>query len=117
MILDSRDVSEHYLSTIIKKAVDDQLYFTNNEALRKEFETRLQKRFDVELMGQAHWYLQARITQETNHSIILDQARYMALISSRFLPHHPTTNIQTEDNNNIELSILSAIEYISKKQK
>ena len=30
-------------------AVDDQLYFTNHEGLRKEFETRLQKRFDVEV--------------------------------------------------------------------
>ena len=78
-------------------AVDDQLYFTNNENLRKEFEARLQKRFDVELMGQAHWYLQARITQEANHSIVLDQARYMALISSRFLPQYPTTNITNED--------------------
>ena len=73
-------------------AVDDQLYFSNHEGLRKEFEARLKKRFDVELMGQAHWYLQARISQEANHSIVLDQARYMALIAARFLPQHPTVN-------------------------
>ena len=78
-------------------AVDDQLYFSNNDKLRLEFEQRIAKRFDVELMGQAHWYLQARLTQHTNYTITLDQSRYMASIANRFLPQHPTTNITTED--------------------
>ena len=78
-------------------AVDDELYFTNDEQLKAEFEKRITEKFDVKLMGQAHWYLQARLTQHANYSITLDQSRYMALIASRFLPQHPTTNITTED--------------------
>ena len=78
-------------------AVDDQLYFTNHAGLRKEFEEILKKQFDVELMGQAHWYLQARLTQQPNHGIILDQSCYMALISSRLLPQHPIAKIPDKD--------------------
>ena len=37
-------------------AVDDQVYFSNSDKLRKDFEDKLSKRFD-ELLGQAHWYL------------------------------------------------------------
>ncbi len=48
-------------------------------------------------MGKAHWYLQARLTQNADHSITLDQTRYMALIAARFLPEYNTTNITTED--------------------
>ena len=77
--------------------VDNQLYFTNITGLRKEFEERLKKHFDVELMGQAHWYLQARLTQQQNHCVILDQSHYMALISSHFLPQHPTMQISEAD--------------------
>ena len=78
-------------------AVDDQLYFSNSDTLRKDFEKSLSNKFDVELMGQAHWYLQARVTQHSDYSITLDQARYSALISTRFLPNSPTTNITPED--------------------
>ena len=77
--------------------VDDQLYFSNHTPLRKDFEEKLSKDFLVELLGQAHWYLQARLNQLANFSIILDQSRYMALIASRFLPQHSTNNITSEE--------------------
>ena len=57
----------------------------------------MKKCFDVELMGQAHWCLQARLTQQQNHSIILDKSHYMALILSRFLPQHRTMQISDTD--------------------
>ena len=34
-------------------------------------------------MGMAHWYLQGRLTQNEDYSVVLDQSRYMALIASR----------------------------------
>ena len=77
--------------------VDDQLYFANDDSLRADFETKLAARFKVDIMGWAHWYLQARLTQHANYSITLDQSRYMALIATRFLPQHPVANITTED--------------------
>ena len=81
----------------MNNVVDDQLYFSNHDALRKDFEEALKNEFLVEFMGQATWYLQARIQQLANYSITLDQSRYMALISSRFLPKFPTNNITSED--------------------
>jgi hypothetical protein len=42
-------------------------------------------RFDVQLLGQANWYLQSRITQCTDKSIILDQSRYAALVLQKYL--------------------------------
>ena len=77
--------------------VDDQLYFSNNPALKADFESRIKKRFDCELMGLAHWYLQARLNQLHNNSIVLDQTRYMALIVARFLPQHNVMNLTSEE--------------------
>jgi hypothetical protein len=37
--------------------MDDKLFFGNNEATLQEFKDKLSKRFDVEFLGQAHWYL------------------------------------------------------------
>ena len=54
-------------------------------------------RFDIEDMGIAHWYLQGRLLQHEDHSISLDQSRYMALIAAHFLPQHDNTNITKEE--------------------
>jgi hypothetical protein len=53
-------------------------------------------RFDVKLLGQATWYLQSRITQLADYSIILDQSRYAALIAARYLPPLNDANILNE---------------------
>ena len=86
---------DHFI--YMNNVVDDQLYFSNYDPLRQDFENALKNEFLVEFMGQANWYLQARIQQLANYSIVLDQSRYMALISSRFLPEFPTNNITSED--------------------
>ena len=48
-------------------------------------------------MGLAHWYLQARLNQLHDFSIILDQSRYIALITTRFLPNSDITDPSEED--------------------
>jgi hypothetical protein len=52
-------------------AVDDQLYFSNCDAMRRAFEAAVKADFDVDFLGQAHWYLQARITQHVDFYITL----------------------------------------------
>ena len=79
----------------VLNAVDDQLYFATKPELKKWFEEATTKRFDVQLLGQAHWYLQARITQLHDYSIILDQSRYAANLCVRYLP--PISEAQIED--------------------
>jgi len=65
--------------------VDDMLYYGTNEASINEFEQQLQKRFNLELMGQAHWYLSTRINQLSNYDIELDQSRYCKAIVKKYL--------------------------------
>ena len=62
------------------------MYFSTSDVLRKKFEEDISDQFDVDLLGQAPWYLQSRITQHANYDIGIDQSRYIALIVSRFLP-------------------------------
>jgi hypothetical protein len=78
-------------------AVDDQLCFSDCEKMRREFEAAVRADFDVDFLGQAHWHLQARITQHANFSITLDQSRYAALTCSRFIPTLPISDITPED--------------------
>ncbi|KAG7357481.1 hypothetical protein IV203_002169 [Nitzschia inconspicua] len=53
--------------------------------MKEWFEKQTERRFDVQKLGQAEWYLQSRITQLADYSIILDQSRYAALVAGRYL--------------------------------
>jgi len=91
--------------------VDDMLYYGNHETTVNEFEQKLQQRFNLELMGQAHWYLSTKINQLNNFDIEIDQSRYCRAIMKKYLDtastkrdvaHHPTPLpldfIPTSDN-------------------
>jgi hypothetical protein len=65
--------------------VDDMLYYGTNNSRIKQFEELLTQRFNVELMGQAHWYLATRINQLNNYDIELDQSRYCKSIVRKYL--------------------------------
>jgi hypothetical protein len=61
------------------------LYYGESTTHVKEFEQQLGKRFKLELLGQAHWYLGTRIHQLANFDIELDQNRYCASIVKKYL--------------------------------
>jgi hypothetical protein len=61
------------------------LYYGTSEQTIVAFETKLSERFNLELKGQAHWYLASRITQLASHDIILDQTRYCKAIIKKYL--------------------------------
>jgi hypothetical protein len=82
---------------ILITAVDDQLYASTSVAMRKDFETCLAKRFNVDFLGQVHWYLQSRIQQHEDFSITLDQSRYMAHMMKRTLPTYSLDVISEAD--------------------
>jgi len=56
--------------------VDDMLYYCKNSTRLREFEEKLRAWFNLELIGQAHWYLGTRMNQLANYDIELDQSRY-----------------------------------------
>jgi hypothetical protein len=65
--------------------VDDMLYYGTSDEKLANFEAQLSSSFDLELKGQAHWYLATRITQLANHNIIIDQTRYCNSIIRKYL--------------------------------
>jgi hypothetical protein len=73
--------TESYFIAVLN-AVDDQLYFATDPSLKKWFEESTKSRFDAQL---ANWYLQSRITQCTDKSIILVQSRCAVLVLQKYL--------------------------------
>jgi hypothetical protein len=71
--------------TYVLDYVDNMLYYGNNENKVKEFEQSLQQCFNLEPMGQAHWYLSTRINQLSNFDIELDHSRYCKAIVKKYL--------------------------------
>jgi len=65
--------------------VDDMIYYGTNQDKLQLFEQQLGKRFNLELLGQAHWYLGGRIRQSANFDIELDQSRYCKSLVKRYL--------------------------------
>jgi len=83
-------------------------------ALRTTLKILSIKDMMLKFMRQAHMYLQARINQPKNYSIIQDQARYMTLIYNRFLPQYSTPNITTEEKQDYQ-ALLPASSIPSKQ--
>jgi hypothetical protein len=65
--------------------VDDMLYHGTDAVKIQEFERQLGERFQLELLGNAHWYLGSRINQLQNYDIELDQSRYCRSIIKKYL--------------------------------
>ena len=65
--------------------VDDFVYWYTNEYLGNWFVDTLGKRFHVNFLGFAHWFMSIRISQLKDHSISVDQARYATSIVAKYL--------------------------------
>ena len=65
--------------------VDDCVYWYTSEALGKWFVDTLGKRFHVNFLGYAHWFMSIRISQMKDHSIFVDQARYATSMVEKYL--------------------------------
>ena len=70
---------------VVLSYVDDCVYWYTNEDLGKWFVDTLGKRFHVNFLGFAHWFMSIRISQLKDHSISLDQARYDTSIVAKYL--------------------------------
>ena len=64
---------------------DDCVYWYKNEYIGKWFVDTLGKRFHVNFLGYAHWFMSLRISQMKDHSISVDQARYDTSIVAKYL--------------------------------
>jgi hypothetical protein len=74
--------------------VDHMLYYGTSEVKVIHFEELLKARFNVEFMGQAHWYLSTRINQLQNFDIELDQYWYSLSMVKRYLENVVVKKVQ-----------------------
>ena len=70
---------------VVLSYVDDCVYWYTNEYLGKWFVDTLGKRFHVNFLGFSHWFMSIRIYQLKDHSISVDQARYVTSIVIKYL--------------------------------
>ena len=70
---------------VVLSYVDDCVYWYTNEDLGKWFVDTLGKRFHVNCLGFAHWFMSIRIYQLKDHYISVDQARYATSIVTKYL--------------------------------
>ena len=64
--------------------IDDCLYFGSNDEVEKQFEDCLGERFQLEILGHAHWFLGTRLYREADGSYIIDQETYSKHILNRY---------------------------------
>ena len=70
---------------VVLSYVDDCVYWYTNEDTGKWFVDTLRKKFHVNFLGFAHWFMSIIISQLKDHSISLDQARYVISIFEKYL--------------------------------
>ena len=66
---------------------DDFLSGCTDPVWHLQFQKALAERFSIEWQPRADWYLQARITSDSQGNIYLDQQRYAKAIIKRYLPN------------------------------
>ena len=70
---------------VVLSYVGDFVYWYKNEDLGKWFVHTLGKRFHVNFLGFAHWFMSINISQLKDHSISVDQARYATSVVAKYL--------------------------------
>ena len=65
--------------------VDDCVYWYTYEAIGKWFVETLGKRFYVNFLGYAHWFMSIGISHMKDHSISVDQDRYDTSVADNYL--------------------------------
>ena len=70
---------------VVSSYFDDCVYWYTNEDLGKWFMNTLGKRFHVNFLGYAHWFMSIRIPQMKDHSISVDQAKYATSVVAKYL--------------------------------
>jgi hypothetical protein len=72
-----------------------QLLLTTSPTYHLKFKQALESRFSIEWPPRADWYLQARIQQDKEGNMYLDQQRYSKAVVKRYIPtasRMPTDN-------------------------
>jgi len=97
--------------------VDDMLYYETSDQTLLAFKAKLSERFNLELKGQAHWYLTTRITQLASYDIILDQTRYCEAVIKKYLDSVGCRNITRKHTIPLPTDFVATSEDCSKSEE
>ena len=75
----------HMEKNVVLSYLDDCVYWYTSEALGKWFVDNLGKRFHVNFLGYAHWFMSIIISHMKDHSMSMDQDRYATSIVAKYL--------------------------------
>ena len=70
---------------VVLSYVDECVYCYTSEALVKWFVDTLGNRFRVNFLGYKYWFMLTRISQMTDHSVLVDQARCATYFVAKYL--------------------------------
>ena len=98
---------------VVLSYVDYCFYWYTNEALGKWFVDTLGKRFHVNFLGYAHWFMSIRISQMQDHSIYVDQARYATSVVTKYLDTATVKVSKKFYNTTLPAGMIFAKEYAS----
>ena len=90
--------------------IDDGLYFATSDGALERFKKELPERFNVVFQGTAHWYLSARIHQDNQNNITMDQARYAKSIVTRYLDGAGVKRINSAHNTILPADFMPTVE-------
>jgi hypothetical protein len=97
--------------------VDDMLYYGTDDDKLKDFEDALSARFDLEKLGQAHWYLATRITQHANFDVSIDQSRYCLSLVKKYLDGAGCKNVSRYHATPLPLDFIPTSDDNSKSEE
>ena len=103
---------------VVLSYVDDCVYWYTNEDIGKWFVDTLGKRFHVNFLGYAHWFMSIRIFQLKDHSISVEQARYATSIVAKYLDADTVKTSKTFYKKNLSSNMIfsKADAYTSDEQ-
>ena len=80
---------------VVLSYVDDCFYWYTNEYIGKWFVDTLGKRFHVNFLRYAHWFMSIGMYQMKDHSIYVDRDRYATFIIAKYLDN-ATVKVSTK---------------------
>ena len=106
-------VCTRLIKIVVLYYVGDCVYLYTNEDIEKWFVDILGKRFHVNFLAYAHWFMSIRMYHVKDHSISVDQARYATSIVLKYL-YTATVKVITKFYKNIlPADMIFTKEYVS----
>jgi hypothetical protein len=102
--------SDGSLLIIIIFYIDDELYVATSEGALDTFKKEIPTRFNVDVQGTSDWYLSARIHQDKQHIVRMDQTIYVRSIVTCYVDGSGLKTINSAHNAILPMDAIPMVE-------